>query len=35
MAAYGINVSYHHIQILEYIGTVLLHIEDKIKLLEH
>ena len=35
MAAYGINTSCHHVQILEYIGIVLSHIEDKIKLLEH
>ena len=35
MAAYGINISYHHLQILEYIGTGLSHIEDKIKLLEY
>ena len=35
MTAHSINISYHHVQILEYIGTVLSHIEDKIKLFEH
>ena len=29
MAAHGINISYHHVQMLKYIGTVLLHIEEK------
>ena len=35
MAAHSINISYPHVQILEYIGTVLSHIEAKIKLFEH
>ena len=30
MAAHSINISYQNVQILEYIGTVLSHIEDKI-----
>ena len=35
MTGYGINISYHHVQILEYINTVLSHIEDIIKSFEH
>ena len=35
MASHSINISYHHVHILEKMGTVLSHIEDKIKLLEH
>ena len=35
MAAHSINTSCHHVQILECNGTVVLHPDDKIKLLEH
>ena len=35
MAAHSINTSCHHVQILECNGTVLLHIDDNIRLLEH
>ena len=35
MAVHSINTSCHQVQILECNGTVLLHIDDKIRLLEH
>ena len=35
MGVHSINTSCHHVQILECNGTVLLHIDDKIRLLEH
>ena len=35
MAVYSINTSCHHVQILECNGIALLHIDDKIRFLEH
>ena len=37
MAAHSINISYHHVKMLECIATVFPHIHevDKIKLFEH
>ena len=34
-AVHSINTLCHHVQILECNSTVLLHIDDKIRLLEH
>ena len=35
MAVHSINTSCHHVQILECNGTVLIHIDNKIRLLDH